>query len=452
MAPRTKEQFTVICDGLFLNDAKPANWDENPNTKSFPWEPSVGIHYRLLDENGEPTGDVQKKYKSQMWLWQGMGGKNAKGRYFRIEGEHGEIPGQKGSPPKPYFSIMPIAEVFSDGGARFLEPPKEGKINTPGPSEKQKGPVSPAGPKAPTGAPPPANTPESSVEKKGPPITLPAFADPNTARIANFLKKMTQAQSDEWWTAKSHLNYDGADATNVLDFAKQMALSEIANHNGPETDDIRMAGESCIDYWCGSFRARLLRMKFQNIEERLIHYASLAITVADLNTIINKAWTELPESFFNQVRKAAIARIGEVKKLTDKNGVFTGSVSGTLQPEIKIITPDDIVEEEYRAELESLGDKVQAPQEDRVLIESVVVTIGKFQDFKKLMTYWETTSTKLKAVAEIEQAMRLWIADFYMRAKYQANVDGALEAFPRNLMTPELEKTLADRYSQLAHF
>jgi hypothetical protein len=55
-------------------------------------------------------------------------------------------------------------------------------------------------------------------------------------------------------------------------------------------------------------------------------------------------------------------------------------------------------------------------------------------------------------VEEIRQAMRLWIADFYMRAKYQATVDGARELFPNNLMTPELEKTLVDRYSVLAPF
>jgi hypothetical protein len=29
MAPREKEQFTVVCEGLFLNDTKPENWTQS---------------------------------------------------------------------------------------------------------------------------------------------------------------------------------------------------------------------------------------------------------------------------------------------------------------------------------------------------------------------------------------------------------------------------------------
>ena len=462
---KTKDQFTVICEGLFLNDSKPDNWAEmleGKGIKYFPWEAGVGFHYRLLGDDGEPIGDTQKKTKKELWLFQAMGGKNAVGKYFRLEAEHGEIPAKEGNPAKPYISVMPIAEVFSDGQARFLEAPKDGKINVPASTDKPKGPVTPGKPKGPV-------TPEAAsalVPPKGGPANPPAkptaqeFADPNTARVANFFKKMEIPQSNEWWLSKTHLNYDVADACNVLDYAKQMALMEVAKdkfEGENPIEECRGAMNEAMQYWAETLRPRLLAMKFQNIEERLTHYTTLAITTDDLNTIILRAWTELPESFFLRVRSAAYARIKVVKSLTDKDGKFTGSVTGTLQPEIKIapISPmeDDPVEEEYRAEAEHPAEAPVKPAgPDKAFVDKIVATIGTLENFKNLMKYWETTSPQLQGVEDIRQAMRLWVADFYMRSKYQANVSGIIEGFPKALMTPELEKTLADRYSVLAPF
>ncbi len=105
---------------------------------------------RLTDESGVPVDEVEKKYMKEIWLFQAMGGDNAKGHYFELMAEHGEVPAKDGKPATPYMTVMPIAEVFADGTSMFIKPPKDGKITVPASTAKPKGPPPTAGPKAPS--------------------------------------------------------------------------------------------------------------------------------------------------------------------------------------------------------------------------------------------------------------------------------------------------------------
>src|SRR5579872_6361904 len=344
MATKTKDQITVICDGLFLNDTKPTEW-----TQSFPWKASVGFHFRVLDDSGTPTEEVHKKYLKEIWLFQAMGGKNAQGHFFRCTTETGEVPARDGQPAKPYVTVMPIAEVFTDGTSHFIDPPKDGKIVVPASAGKPKAPPPPAGPKTPASGPvapkpaPPAPAKQPAAPLK--PATEKAWKDANTAKAAAFFSDLEKPQSDGWWTMKTQIGYDGADACNVLDFAKQMTMMEIANYKAQDgEEDVYTKAESCLDYWCGAMRDRLLRMKFSNIRARLSHYLTLCVSVENVDQVIKKAWTELPESDFLALRSEAIDHVRVIQSQTE-DGVFKGKITGTLQPEVPggqdFFAPDD---------------------------------------------------------------------------------------------------------------
>lgn len=468
MGAKTTEHFMVICEGLFLNNEKPAEW-----TQSFAWKPSVGFHFKYLDESGEPTGDLQKKYlnHNKIWMFQAMGGQNAKGHYFRIEAESGTMPAKENQPEKPYVTITPMAEVFKnehgqfDGSARFLEAPKDGKVNTPAPAKTNGAPAGTGG--KPAGTPPTAKTnPPAETKTTTTATTTETKAvkevDPNTAKAKQFFDELQNPKSDSWWLMKTQLGFDCAEASNILDWAKHMALMEFSKVNRPDLDfnDLRVEVMAAIDFWTGALRPKLLAMKFSNMRLRLSHYLTLCSSVDQIDKVLYKAWTELPESDFLALRTEAVARVGVIKSQCEGqvlSGAFKGKIIGTLQPEVAYVPstpePEPGVEEEealFQPEEPAPQEKASGiPAEE---IAWMVKGIHGYTDIKKLLNFWTNTKPELLAVEEVRQAMRLWITNIFMASKYQANVDGLREQFPQYLMTPELEKILHARYAEMAKF
>ncbi len=446
---KTQEQFTVVCEGLFLNNEKPAEWKQ-----AFPWEPSVGFHFMALDDSGEPTGEVQKKYLKKMWFFQAMGGKNAQGKYFRLEAEHGEIPAKEGKPAKPYITITPLAEVFSDGTARFFEAPKDEKVNVPASSDKPKGPVTPPAIKTQANGPVVPKPPGSKAPAN------PQNVEPNTKKAMGFFSDLSTSQSDAWWTMKTQIGYDGADACNVLEAAWHMTQFEISRYEYKDEPDetLRQDALKVMDFWTTAMRTRLLAMKFSNIRERLSHHITLCASVESLDKVLYKAWVELPESDFLSLRSEGLDRIKVIQSQTE-DGVFKGKIIGTLQPEMTdgqdFFAPDE-PENTKPAGDEGINEHGPEPKPAGPTLDEIAFTvrgINNITDWKKLRDYWATTKDALKAVEEVKQAMRLWVADQFMRAKYQANVDGMIAKLGEmGLMTAELESTLNLRYSELSAF
>jgi hypothetical protein len=267
MTAKTKEQFTVICDGLFLNDTKPQEWKY-----TFSWEPSVGFHYRNLDESGEPCGEAVKKYLKHIWLFQAMGGKNAKGHYFRLEAESGMIPAKDGQAAKPYTSVMPIAEVFSDGSARFLEAPKDGKIGVPS-GDKPKGPPPPVKPKAPV-------TPKPAGANSA--LTPPSDGDIKIPKgMENFMDDVLfQEKSAAWWSLKDSFHIDGAIVSNAFHYASIFCQSMAG-----KDEDI----EDRIIHWAEFFETSIRGSQFLRKRSKLTVLIGLAITRAQVARLMEMA-------------------------------------------------------------------------------------------------------------------------------------------------------------------
>ncbi len=438
MAPKTKEQFTVICESIFLNDTKPEKW-----TQTFAWKPSVSFHYKVLDDTtGEVIDEVEKKYLKDLWLFQAMGGQNAKGRMFKLQAEHGEVPAKEGQPAKPYVTVMPIAEVFADGSARFLEPPKNGKVSVPS--------------KAPSPPPPLAAKPTAAAKTTAAIPTEPATPglpqqDRNTAKAEGFFRELDKAQSDPWWVMKTQMGYDGADATNVLDFAKHLTVMECAGMEG-STDELRAKAESVLDYWCRSLRTRLLTMKYANIRDRLSHYLNLCTTVKDLDKILYKSWVELPMGDFDALRSEAVDRMKVIQGETEA-GVFKGKIKVSLQPEIpEMLRPILTEEEEPQAAAAPATPGPSTPAVEQAVVDFTRKAIMKCPDFNKLLELWATSSPGLQKHPAIIMACADWVSCSLRDAQYQQQMDGVLERVPKGWYTPELMIAWQDRYSNLAPF
>lgn len=435
MAPKTEEQWTCVCDGLFLNDTKPQEWKQD-----FPWKPSIGFHFRVLDDSGSPIEETHKKYLKDMWLFQAMGGKNAKGHYFKLQVEHGEVPAKDGKPAQPYTSVMPIAEVFEDGTARFLEPPKEGKVTTPA-SPKPGAPLKTGTP----GVKPKVEAEEAQIVTDRPKV------DRNTAKAEGFFKGLDVPQSDFWWMFKTHLGFDGADAVNTLDFAKHIALMEM--NNVEEGTDLRVATKAAIDYWCDHLGTKMRQLKFQNIRTRLVHYLSLCQSDHDLDKVLSKAWCELPESDFKAIRALAVERRKTILAET-KEGIFMGKIQGTLQPEAEFEVRDGDLEEKTPVEKPQAPPQAQAAPSgpDPAIVDSTVKAFDKLKDWPKLLNFWNTTAPIYQKVPEVVQAFQAAIMEILMTIGEQAVADPIIAGIPGQVLTADFKTMLDSRYKEMIPF
>ncbi len=283
MAQKTKDQFTVVCEGLFLNDTKPTEWKQN-----FPWTASVGLHYRTLDESGEPIGEPVKKYLKHLWLFQAMGGKNAKGHFFRLEAESGMLPAKDGQPEKPYTSITPIAEVFADGTARFLEAPKDGKVTVPNGAK-------------------PATPPVAKTAQ--PPKATPSANGNGFPWAKDYMKKISIPQSDEWWANKEAFNLDGAIISNSYQYAAVFCSTMKWNDKDTNEDIMQTISE-----WANRFENAMRLEKAERCRARLVKHLGLCTARSQVFEKVKVAWTMLPPDHFEMFRETARIRALQLPK------------------------------------------------------------------------------------------------------------------------------------------
>lgn len=316
----TKEVVVVELTGFWLNDGKPADWDEKHN---FAWKPSLSFYYKLVTQAFAQVGDEVKARISgeeNLWLWQALGGRQAKGHFFQCLIETGDH-------PKPWTSVMPTAEVFKDGQMKMIAKP-EG-IKTAAPSEGAKPLTRDNMAKAPGTAPAP-----------GPvaPATKPTAADPDyKGKAKAFMLNVGTMNSDSWWTMKRAFDYDCTDAVNCLDMANRIALMEVSKSEYVEEADgrevlskMRTDVGDGIRYWMGELRPILRRAKMENLKERFIHMIGLCVDNDALQMIVNKAYMDLPRSLYEEVRAEGLARSGDIK-------AGTAVVYGTMQPEVEVV-------------------------------------------------------------------------------------------------------------------
>lgn len=467
MAPKTQEQFTAICDGLFLNDSKPKEWKQD-----FPWEASVGFHFRPLDESGEPVGEIQRKYLKKIWLFQAMGGKNAQGHYFRLEAEHGEIPAKDGKPPKPYTTIYPIAEVFSDGQARFLEEPKNGKIGVPGPGDKPKGPVTPPGPKTSSTGAGVAATPTTPaatggiVTKATTPAKDPPPPKPRPKPSESFMNLCFEPQTEKFWLMQEGFTEDGFVQTAAHQHAMSMTLNRMgwANQKGLAITADMDAGARefspiCDEKykaefmkWADWFEWYISTKRWAKIRERFYCLLKNCLTREQVLSLVDRAWAKLPKSQYNLVAEQVRIRLEEILANTPMKNLPTAT------PEIfepKLEAAEEAAALKEMAEAEAATTETEEPQLkllDPKIVDWTVAAYGKTMTMKALLDFWISSTPELQANERVRAAFRLAIMDQYMRSNYQSDVDEFRKGIPSYILTPEFAAQLDARYEQMEKF
>lgn len=440
MTAKTKEQFTVVCEGLFINDVRPAEWKQN-----FPWEASVCIHYRRLDDGGQPVGEVQKKYRPTMWLFQAMGGKDAKGRYFRVEAESGEIPAKEGNPAKHYTTVTPIAEVFSNGTARFLEAPKDGKINTPG---------------APVGGPPPGKDKEKqpSSEKTEQKEQAPATGQKSRPKPnEKFIGQCFIPGTDSFFRMQDGFAEDGYVMTQAHELAMKMTKVRLGWSNQVELNSEReqnlpplLAGDE--DYineflkWSSWFEWYLSEKRWTKFRARLSGLLKNCLNEENVISLMEMAWAKLPKSHFNLIREEARLRLTEFNGEPQPLTVLPTATPEAIEPQI------EATEKPFEPPSPEPPNTPPAPPVDAALLDFTVKGLQKIGDFPKMLAFWGSTNQDLRLNEKVIEAFRLQIIDLFMRAQYQASVDGILEKVPAGILRAQDLEIINNRYEQLAKF
>ena len=103
--PNATDRFDVVITSIFLNDAKPQDW-----AQAYEWKPSVGFTFKKINKSFEPQEPEMKARANgvaNLWLWEAMGGKQAKSRFFDFMVETGVLNG------KAWIAIKGVtAELF----------------------------------------------------------------------------------------------------------------------------------------------------------------------------------------------------------------------------------------------------------------------------------------------------------------------------------------------------
>ena len=433
-----KHSADVVITAVYPEFEEPAN-----RKSEYEWKPNIAIKYKKINKRFAPTGEeLRAKVNGDKNLWQfdAIGGKNAKGHFFSMNFESGEINGHA------WTSWFPVLELFKNGNPRRIMVP-DGEEEPEPPEEET--------------PPPPPPKKAAPVQKYAPPPPAkpaPPPLDPNTARVVNFFNELAEEKSNASFCFRKFLDMEGTNACNVLDYAKHMAVMECAGFKVGEGEgthgylpDLRAKANESLDYWAGVFHERIKAIKYAGLRDRFLHTVGLCPCKEEIARMIETSWLYLPDSLFQEVRARGRERLEELMGMG--GGV---KVEGTLQAEIRIrITsaPDEETEDtDPDATAQNPAPPLTKPQLDPAEVHQISETIFKFQDFQKLKTYWLTCRAALQDNEELRDAYRMWVLNKFKASKYTADVVGIRDQVPNWFLTQSLEKELSEIYAGLAQF
>ncbi len=282
----TEKRMDVIISAIFMEAEQPANW-----AQPFEWKPNVSIYFKPIDANRKIIGDeirARTNGADNLWIFQAMGGKQAKGKCFDIITE-------SGTNPKPWTSFMPLAMLHPNGTMTRISAPEEG--------------VPP--PEPPTG--PPPRTPVPGSPAPGTPPREPVPAQPTKSQsaangeklppcAAEFMQKVLFVpQSNEWWQVKDRFNIDGAIISNSFQFAAMIAAKQGASN----VDEM----EENILGWAAWFESMIRETQCLRTRERLTMMMGLATNKEQVTELVNQAWAKLTKSHYDVFKSMAMGRL-----------------------------------------------------------------------------------------------------------------------------------------------
>jgi hypothetical protein len=276
----TEERMDVVIMAIYDNFTMPADWDA---THNYEWKPNVSIQYKRVDSSLKPMGEELKARSSgdkNIWVFQAMGGKKAKGHFYDMMFTHGETNGTA------WTSFKPLMELYTNGSNRRIAAPVEG-ADPPPPDPPPPGPKPPVGVKS---SPTPATNGNGAKMPKG---------------AEGFLEKALTPQTDAWWALKEAFNLDGAIISNSF----QYAATFLQNFQG---DDAKC--QDAILRWAGWFETIMREEKAERCRTRLTMLLGLAVNRAQVTDLVTKGWGMLPKSHYEMFREVALARLEQLPK------------------------------------------------------------------------------------------------------------------------------------------
>lgn len=447
---KEKDRMTVECDFIYLNDSKPTDW-----AQTFEWKPSVSFYYFEMDDNFKRVGELQKTWiKNDLWLFQAMGGKNGKGHFFDIMITRGEYKG------KPTASVMPVAEMFPDGSARMIKPPKDGKVSVPA---STKPPVVPSTQKT---TPPPPKAPAASKPPVEPRPGVPLNNKPKPKPGEKFIERCFTPSTNEFFRMQDGFAQDGYIATQSGYLAMEATRNFIGWRNQRDSENCERAGteftpagdaEFKIEFerWVEYFDCQISHRQWSKNRDRMYSILLNCTTVEQITSCVEMAWAKLPKSYYDMVRTKARERLAEID-LAQKSEQPLALSSSTATPEVCQITeePEPEIEEQIA---EPIVEPVPPPPPPPPVIEPQIIrfaydAIINAKNLKIVVDVWNTTRPELQALEEIKKAMWLWIDARFTEAQYQTDVDEIGKQFPMDILSEEQRTKLDARYAKLITF
>lgn len=321
MGAKDTHQATVELMGIFLNTTPGPG-----HTGEFEWKPNVSFNYREVDdETFEPKGpEIKARINGEdnLWIFQAVGGKAAKGHFFVCMIESGPKPN---APSETWYKPVPMMEAFKDGTFHKIKVPVDGKVEVAVASKAPAGAKpSPAAPgaaaktAAPTAAKPSAPGPVAPDHPE-----IPKTGNGIPAIAATYLDDaLFKQQSGPWWDLKSAFDVDAMTVTNAFHFAA-ITMGDI----GPLPSDVpdqqgnAKFREELMD-WVHWYEYALREEKHERTRWRLSALLSIATTEGQVKEIANRAWSNLSKEHYATFREALLIRMDQVKR---KEAVMEGT-------------------------------------------------------------------------------------------------------------------------------
>jgi hypothetical protein len=339
---------------------------------------------------------------------------------------------------------MPVAELFKNGNIMRIKPPE------PGAAEEE---------------PPPQPEPSRTGTGKAGPSAAQAPEKPKLPRpkpSEKFIQSCFEPQTNQFFRMQDGFAEDGwilkqaheaaLEATkHVLGWENQRGI-----HNNPDTI-AKLATEedfkNSFEKWTAWFEWKFSHARWAKCSARLENLLANCLTEEQIIALVEMAWAKLPLTYHEEIRELARIRREKVLALNGKPDPENHAPTATPEIYLPELDAPDGPGEAAPAPPSKAPATDPDPAQDPAVVSYTVNAIGKMKDFKGLVAFWDSTLPAIQRTEAVKAAMIFWVSDFFMRAKYQADVDGqAAKIEALGLMTPDLKKLLEDRYAQLATF
>ena len=486
----TNEELTIL--KVFHNDEPGDTWkprqypaDHEHAGEDMPYEPDSKV---LAVPYGSPENTAEQAFKikqAKFWIRPFM----RKGKSYTCTIKRGVTNGYHWAHIEDLVNeildngdmkrIPKEAKDEKDGGGRPTppppgKPPAQVKAAAPGLGIKPAASTTSDKP-APGSNPAPAPGPQAA-EKKDP---VPPARAPRPKPSEAFIKLCFEGGTDQFFRMQDGFAEDGWILKQAHDHALQMSIQILAWKNRMQMDVAEAQQGTFAPLVDQKYKEEILKWtrwfewfyseeRWNKTRARMEALLKNCYHKDQVIALVELAWTKLPATHYDLIRDKARERLegvekdGRLKAPTDPEAYVPTATPEYLEPQLEGMpaapphqeplipaAQSPAVAGEYLA---PPGPAAPPPEVDPKEVEYTLKAMGRYTAFDKVLKFWNETKPQLQAVEEVRQGLRLWVADFFMKHQYQAEVDGIREKLPPVILTPDLAKTLHARYAEMVPF